>query len=83
MILSTIHTYPKGFTKAGRSLLKTWEFELGWNRFKVNLTEYEPLPHAGYCTWYPFSFYWWPPQNQWFRWRLLGIHIRLHIKRFS
>lgn len=52
----------------------TWELEVGLNRLKLNYTQYKP--GRGFCTWYPFSFYWWPPNNQWFRWRILGIKIR-------
>lgn len=54
----------------------TWGFELGWNRIKINLTHKRTDMGGGYCTWYPFSFYWWPPNNQWFRWRILGPRIR-------
>lgn len=69
--------------KTGRSPLNgfdyhtTWVLDVGWNRVKINLTQKREDMGGGYCTWYPFSLYWWPPNNQWFRWRILGPRIRL------
>lgn len=53
----------------------TLELEVGLNRIKLNYTQ-NPDKEGLFVTWYPFSFYWWPPNNQWFRWRILGIKIR-------
>lgn len=58
----------------GHRYINTYELEVGWNRIKINATEYHK--RFGFTTWYPFSFFWWPPNNQWFRRRLLGVHIR-------
>lgn len=60
----------------GHRYVNTYELEIGWNRIKVNVTEYNK--GLGFQTWYPFSFYWWPSYNQWrMRWRQqLGPRIR-------
>ena len=61
---------------ADHRYVNTYELEVGWNRIKINVTEHDYFGQGyGFVTWYPFSFYWWPPNNQWFRRRLLGIHI--------
>ena len=57
----------------GHRFEDTYELEVGWNRIKLNFTQL--FPYGGFVTWYPFSFYWWPPNNQWFRWRILGLHL--------
>ena len=59
----------------GHRYKDTLELEVGWNRIKLNLTQ-NPSKDGSWITWYPFSFYWWPPSNQWFRKHLLGIHFR-------
>jgi hypothetical protein len=62
----------------GHRYYDTWTLEVGWNRIKLNLTQ-NPNKKGYYVTWYPFSFYWWPSNNQWFRWRSqLGPRIRFH-----
>lgn len=60
----------------GHRYVNTYELELGWNRLKVNFTEYSK--GHGFTTWYPFSFFWWPSNSQWrMRWRhQLGLRIR-------
>lgn len=58
---------------AGHRYVNEYELEVGWNRIKLNFTE--KFPYGGFVTWYPISLYWWPPNNQWFRWRILGPHI--------
>lgn len=59
----------------GHRYVNTYELEVGLNRIKLNFTEYNE--GFGHRTWYPFSFFWWPSNNQWFRRRSqLGIRIR-------
>jgi len=60
----------------GHHYYNTYELEIGLNRIKLNATQHKNGPdYYGFVTWYPFSFYWWPPSNQWFRWRILGIKV--------
>jgi hypothetical protein len=62
---------------AGHRYVSTYALKLHWFAIKLTFTEYNK--GYGFCTWYPFAFYWAVPSTKlrlWrTRWRILGLHI--------
>lgn len=34
-----------------------------WKQFYISKTDWEAIPHAGFCTWSPFRLRWWPDKH--------------------
>lgn len=47
-----------------------------FKQFFVSKTDYEAIPHGGFCTWYPFRIRWWPDKSP--GWKV-GIIVNRHI----